>query len=213
MIELFVYLLLLLLKPFGRPLRMLSLYRNRSRERRMFDTVRNVNEASKRRLRSLSPLPIPGSNQMSAFGSNQSSSFPSPRSSYYGSETSATCSGATNRSLDMDMSIEGEERRPGQPGMPGSNDLEAALRRLALRREALLSERRFMDEEWDRRLLELSGTTTASTSVLSRPSTPTGSESSSDSRSAMSLGVRTFIPDKLQIVKPLEGEPLISSIF
>ena len=109
MIELFVYLLLLLLKPFGCPLRMLSLslYRNRSRERRMFDTVRNVNEASKRRLRNLSPLPIPGSNQMSAFGSNQSGSFPSPRSSYYGSETSPTCSGATNRSLDMDMSIEG----------------------------------------------------------------------------------------------------------
>uniref|UniRef100_UPI00358E8E04 trafficking kinesin-binding protein 1-like isoform X2 n=1 Tax=Myxine glutinosa TaxID=7769 RepID=UPI00358E8E04 len=171
---------------------------DKSRERRMFDTVRNVNEASKRRLRSLSPLPIPGSNRTSTFGSNQSSSFPSPRSSYYGSETSAT-----NRSLDVDMGSEGEERRPGQPGMPGSNDLETALRRLAVRREALLSERRFMDEEWDRRLLELSRTT-ASTSVLSRPSTPTGSDSS-DSRSAMSCGVRSFLPDKLQIVKPLEG--------
>lgn len=80
----------------------------------------------------------------------------------------------------------------------GAEDLRLALRRLSLRRQNNLSERRFFEEERERRR---GGQVGLQESVL----TP--------SDSIMSLGNLhlwasrgPYLPDKLQIVKPLEGE-------
>lgn len=89
---------------------------------------------------------------------------------------------------------------PGGSGVvsetrPGSEDLKAALRRLSLRRQNCLSERRFFEEERERR---------------HRDSPHYGV---APSESIMSLGTwqnRPYLPDKLQIVKPLEGEEALA---
>lgn len=84
-------------------------------------------------------------------------------------------------------SSEGPEKRSS------SEDLKQALRRLSLRRQNCLSERRFFEEARERRHHDapLHGIVSG--------------------ESIMSLGVwpsRPYLPDKLQIVKPLEGEKL-----
>lgn len=85
----------------------------------------------------------------------------------------------------------------------GAEDLRLALRRLSLRRQNNLSERRFFEEERERRRGRHEGLHHA----LSQESPMTPSES------IMSLGNLhlwasrgPYLPDKLQIVKPLEGE-------
>lgn len=92
--------------------------------------------------------------------------------------------------LCIDSSTEGQEKKSS-----GAEDLRLALRRLSLRRQNNLSERRFFEEERDRRRGGV------------RDSVMTPSES------IMSLGNLNiwasrgpYLPDKLQIVKPLEGE-------
>lgn len=49
-------------------------------------------------------------------------------------------------------SSDDSNRKPGTPGTPGSRDLAAALRRLSLRRDNYISERRFFEEERERKL-------------------------------------------------------------
>lgn len=85
----------------------------------------------------------------------------------------------------------------------GAEDLRLALRRLSLRRQNNLSERRFFEEERERRR----GGHTGLHDILGQESLLTPSES------IMSLGNLhlwasrgPYLPDKLQIVKPLEGE-------
>ncbi|KAL3983594.1 neuronal PAS domain-containing protein 2 [Sarotherodon galilaeus] len=134
--------------------------------KRVFETVKNVNQTV--RQRSLTPTNsnIPGSNQsLSARTSPQSS--------------------------------EGQEKKAS-----GAEDLRLALRRLSLRRQNNLSERRFFEEERERRRGGHPGLHDA----LSQESLLTPSES------IMSLGNLhlwasrgPYLPDKLQIVKPLEG--------
>lgn len=95
-------------------------------------------------------------------------------------------------------SMEGREKKSS-----GAEDLRLALRRLSLRRQNNLSERRFFEEERDRRR----GGHGAVPDTLDHESVMTPSES------IMSLGNihvwasrGPYLPDKLQIVKPLEGE-------
>ncbi|XP_075927464.1 trafficking kinesin-binding protein 1 isoform X6 [Petromyzon marinus] len=199
-------------------------------QRRVFETVRTANQATALKRASisscLSPLPIPGSNQGSVVSSRLASAMSSPRASRRqsaaGSPRSSLMTDGTSVSPELrshgliDTTESGpvhtDEKRPGQPGTPGSHDLEAALRRLSLRREAHLGERRFMEEEWEQQLSELAS------GQPSRPATPPGSEgglsdgeqtpggsSSEDSHSSMSLAFRSYLPERLQIVKPLEG--------
>lgn len=85
----------------------------------------------------------------------------------------------------------------------GAEDLRLALRRLSLRRQNNLSERRFFEEERDWRRAGTRGVHDS----LSQDSGLTPSDS------IMSLGNLhvwasrgPYLPDKLQIVKPLEGE-------
>uniref|UniRef100_A0A4W4FA17 Trafficking protein, kinesin binding 1a n=1 Tax=Electrophorus electricus TaxID=8005 RepID=A0A4W4FA17_ELEEL len=164
--------------------------------KRVFQTVRNINQSV--RLRSLGPSPmnIPGSNQTSTMNSRQSSCLSTPRSSVYGGEGSVMDNRTNSISDDTN-------KKAGTPGAPGSCDLEAALRRLSLRRDNYLSERRFFEEERERKLNALakekgeeapqgSGSLTPADSIISL-------------RSVCSIYSRSYLPEKLQIVKPLEG--------
>lgn len=101
---------------------------------------------------------------------------------------------------------------PGTPGTPGSHDLEAALRRLSLRRDNYLSERRFFEEERERKLLALA----EEKREPCGDSDGEGGSSLTHADSILSMSTlhsvysvyssRSYLPEKLQIVKPLEGD-------
>lgn len=95
----------------------------------------------------------------------------------------------------------------GQPGSPGGNDLTKALHRLSLRRQNFLCERQFFQAERERKLQALAGDEDVEGSGCS---SPTGSMLSSFSNlselSTSSSIFKSFLPEKLQIVKPMEGK-------
>uniref|UniRef100_A0A7N8XLN7 Trafficking kinesin protein 1 n=1 Tax=Mastacembelus armatus TaxID=205130 RepID=A0A7N8XLN7_9TELE len=110
-------------------------------------------------------------------------------------------------------SEDSNKRPPGAPGTPGSRDLEAALRRLSLRRDNYLSEKRFFEEERERKLAYLAKEDEkGGADSGGDPGTPTESLLSLCSHptlgsvwSGYSFTARSYLPEKLQIVKPLEG--------
>uniref|UniRef100_A0A3B4ZK10 Trafficking kinesin-binding protein 1-like n=1 Tax=Stegastes partitus TaxID=144197 RepID=A0A3B4ZK10_9TELE len=177
----------------------------RVHRKRVFETVKNVNQTV--RQRSLTPTSsnIPGSNQsLSARTSPQSSGLTTPHSTMYGGDLGGDSFALDNRTQSILMetasnqdSTEGREKKA-----TGAEDLRLALRRLSLRRQNNLSERRFFEEERERRR----GGHTGLQDALGQDSVLTPSES------IMSLGNLhlwasrgPYLPDKLQIVKPLEG--------
>uniref|UniRef100_I3JJT3 Trafficking kinesin protein 1 n=1 Tax=Oreochromis niloticus TaxID=8128 RepID=I3JJT3_ORENI len=181
--------------------------------KRVFQTVKNLNLMRQQRSSlAPSPLNIPGSNQTSCFTSGRSSRVGTPRSnSIYGSETGSgiILDNRTSSILETpdDGSEDSNKRPPGTPGTPGSRDLEAALRRLSLRRDNYLSEKRFFEEERERKLAYL-----AKEEEKGGPGTPTESLFSLSSHTSVgsiwsgySFTPRSYLPEKLQIVKPLEG--------
>ncbi|XP_027531392.1 trafficking kinesin-binding protein 1 isoform X2 [Neopelma chrysocephalum] len=184
-------------------------------QKRVFETVRNVNQVVKQRSMTPSPMNIPGSNQSSAMNSVISSCVSTPRSSFYGGDISNIMIDNKTNSiiLETESSDNGNEdrmKKPGTPGTPGSSDLETALRRLSLRRENYLSERKFFEEEQERKLRELaekgelhSGSVTPTESIMSLGTHSRFSEFTG--YSGMSISSRSYLPEKLQIVKPLEG--------
>ncbi|KAM3873468.1 trafficking kinesin-binding protein 1 [Diretmus argenteus] len=188
--------------------------------KRVFQTVKNLNLMRQQRSPlAPSPLNIPGSNQTSCFTSGRSSRVGTPLSnSMYGSETGSgfILDNKTSSILETpdDGSEDSNKRPPGTPGTPGSRDLEAALRRLSLRRDNYLSERRFFEEERERKLAYLvkeeekggggssgGGAGTPTESLMSLYSHP----SLGSMWSGYSFTARSYLPEKLQIVKPLEG--------
>ncbi|KAF3706337.1 Trafficking kinesin-binding protein 2 [Channa argus] len=104
-------------------------------------------------------------------------------------------------------STQGEEVRIGLPACPGDNDLTRALHRLSLRRQNFLSERQFFQVEREKKLQALAGA--EGDGEGSGCSSPMGSMLSSFSNlselSFSSSVFKTFLPEKLQIVKPMEG--------
>lgn len=119
-------------------------------------------------------------------------------------------------SCNICSSSNDSNRKPGTPGTPGSHDLEAALRRLSLRRDNYLSERRFFEEERERKLNALAED---KSELYEDRDVGSGSEDGgplTPADSIMSLGTlhsvysiysaRSYLPEKLQIVKPLEGD-------
>ncbi|KAM9255078.1 huntingtin-associated protein 1 [Cariama cristata] len=158
---------------------------------RVFETVKAVNQAAKAKSCSESPHNVPGSKQLSAAPSGGAST---PCTSCSGSE------GAQGEGA-------GEEPRAA----PGRQDLEAAVQRLSVRQQSHASEERsFFEAEREHKLWRLrdgessSGFLTPNESIIS-----TGTNYSAGSEltagSGFSLGSLTYLPDKLQIVKPLEG--------
>ncbi|XP_027758538.1 trafficking kinesin-binding protein 1 isoform X2 [Empidonax traillii] len=184
-------------------------------QKRVFETVRNVNQVVKQRSMTPSPMNIPGSNQSSAMNSVISSCVSTPRSSFYGGDISNIMIDNKTNSIILetespDNGNEDRMKKPGTPGTPGSSDLETALRRLSLRRENYLSERKFFEEEQERKLRELaekgelhSGSVTPTESIMSLGTHSRFSEFTG--YSGMSISSRSYLPEKLQIVKPLEG--------
>ncbi|XP_063055768.1 trafficking kinesin-binding protein 1 isoform X2 [Engraulis encrasicolus] len=190
--------------------------------KRVFQTVRNVNQTVRQRSMGPSPLNIPGSNQTSSMNSRRSSCVSTPRSSLYGGVVDNRASTMILEGHMPDENrLEDSNRKQaaGCPGTPGSRDLEAALRRLSLRRDNYLSERRFFEEERERKLHELSekdrlleenqereergedGSVTPTDSIMSF-----GLSSLHSGLSGFSFyAPRSYLPEKLQIVKPLEG--------
>ncbi|XP_031729636.1 trafficking kinesin-binding protein 1 isoform X5 [Anarrhichthys ocellatus] len=191
----------------------------RLQPKRVFQTVKNLNLMRQQRSSlAPSPLNIPGSNRTSCLTSGLSSRVGTPHSdSIYGSDTGSgiILDNRTSSILESrdDGSEDSNKRPPGTPGTPGSRDLEAALRRLSLRRDNYLSEKRFFDDERERKLAYLAkeeekggegssgGPGTPAESLLSLCSHP----SFGSVWSGYSMSARSYLPDKLQIVKPLEG--------
>uniref|UniRef100_A0A3B4CXF9 Trafficking protein, kinesin binding 1a n=1 Tax=Pygocentrus nattereri TaxID=42514 RepID=A0A3B4CXF9_PYGNA len=176
--------------------------------KRVFQTVRNINQTVRQRSMGPSPMNIPGSNQTSCVSSRRSSCLSTPRSSVYGGEGSIMDNRTNSLMLEGQSpqdSSDDSNKKPGTPGTPGSRDLEAALRRLSLRRDNYLSERRFFEEERERKL----------NALAEEKSEVDGGGSLTPADSIMSLGTlhsvysvyssRSYLPEKLQIVKPLEG--------
>uniref|UniRef100_A0A8C5X7U4 Huntingtin-associated protein 1 n=1 Tax=Malurus cyaneus samueli TaxID=2593467 RepID=A0A8C5X7U4_9PASS len=151
---------------------------------RVFETVKAVNQAAKAKSCSESPHHVPGSKQLSAAHSEGAST---PQTSCSGSEDDSRAA-------------------------PGRQDLEAAVQRLSVRQQSHLNEERsFFEAERERKLWRLkdgassSGSLTPEGSVVSTGTSYSGS-SELTAASSFSLGSLSYLPDKLQIVKPLEGE-------
>lgn len=151
---------------------------------RVFETVKAVNHAAKARSSSASPQHTPGSKQTSAAPTGGGSTpHPSP----------------------------GGAQAVGPRAAPGRQDLEAAVQRLSVQQQCHSEEERsFFEAEREHKLWRLrdedgsSGIPTPNGSVVSAGTTCSGG-SEHTAASGFSLGSLSFLPDKLQIVKPLEG--------
>uniref|UniRef100_A0A3Q1HI93 Trafficking protein, kinesin binding 1a n=1 Tax=Anabas testudineus TaxID=64144 RepID=A0A3Q1HI93_ANATE len=169
--------------------------------KRVFETVKNVNQTVRQRSLTPTSANIPGSNQsLSARTSPQSSGLSTPHSSVYGGDITGDSVALDNRTQSILLETASNQDR--EKKATGAEDLRLALRRLSLRRQNNLSERRFFEEERERRRGGHGGLQEA-----------LGQESAlNPSESIMSLGNLNlwasrgpYLPDKLQIVKPLEG--------
>uniref|UniRef100_A0A8C6SAJ8 Trafficking protein, kinesin binding 1a n=1 Tax=Neogobius melanostomus TaxID=47308 RepID=A0A8C6SAJ8_9GOBI len=180
--------------------------------KRVFQTVKNMNLMRQQRASSApTPMNIPGSNRTSSFNSGQTSHEGTPRcNSVLSSDTGG---GIILDNRTSSILEDSNKRPPGTPGTPGSKDLEAALRRLSLRRDNYISEKRFFEDERERKLAYLAKEDEKGGEEGSRgPGTPTESlfslcthPSLGSVWSGYSFTARSYLPEKLQIVKPLEG--------
>ncbi|XP_051986247.1 trafficking kinesin-binding protein 2-like isoform X2 [Xyrauchen texanus] len=160
----------------------------RSAHKRVFQTVRSVNESVMRA--AASAPPIPGSARSGII----MTAVP------YQSHTPNTEEG------DADLNTTKENTRLGQPGTPGGNDLTSAIHRLSLRRQNFLCERQFFQAERDRKLQGIAATELGGGSGCSSPMGSTVSSFTNLSEFSISSSCfKTFLPEKLQIVKPMEG--------
>ncbi|XP_010711751.1 trafficking kinesin-binding protein 2 isoform X2 [Meleagris gallopavo] len=172
------------------------LSKQKSQQKRVFDTVRVANVTRGRSSSFPAPLPIPGSNRSSVVMTAK------PFQSGIQMESHAQM---IQRS-SSEKNLKGRHK-PGQPGTPGDNDLVTALHRLSLRHQNYLSEKQFFEEEWERKMHLL----TKQKEGASGYSTPTescfslGTNSEFTDLSASSSNLRVLLPEKLQIVKPIEG--------
>ncbi|XP_028606842.2 trafficking kinesin-binding protein 2 isoform X2 [Podarcis muralis] len=176
-----------------------SLSKQKVQQKRIFDTVRVANVARGRSALCPAPLPIPGSNRSSVVMTAKP--FHSDLRQVEGKTTPSQKTSSENLSNR-------EAQKLSHPGIPGQNDLATALHRLSLRRQNYLSEKQFFEEEWERQMSlltdqkeEFSGCSTPVESCLSLGS----STELTDFSGTSSNSLRSLLPDKLQIVKPLEG--------
>ncbi|KAM8841276.1 trafficking kinesin-binding protein 1 isoform 2-T2 [Spinachia spinachia] len=168
--------------------------------RRVFETVKNVNQTVRQRSLTPTSANIPGSNQsLSARTSPQSSGLCTPHGSAHGGEDGGVALDNRAQSILMETAANRDSR---ETKAYGAEDLRLALRRLSLRRQNNLSERRFFEDERERGRGGYGGP----------PDSPSREGALTPSESIMSLGNLHLwasrgphLPDKLQIVKPLEG--------
>ncbi|XDV34300.1 hypothetical protein PO909_004469 [Leuciscus waleckii] len=156
----------------------------RVRHKRVFETVKNINQSVRQQSSANSATNIPGSNQTLS----SLSSAPSDSDSNNAAPDNRTQS-MLQETGSSDAAVDASEKRSG------SEELKLALRRLSLRRQNCLSERLFFEGERGRRNREPADSGDYSNRLV-------------HSESIMSPGAwssRPYLPDKLQIVKPLEG--------
>ncbi|XP_025943271.1 trafficking kinesin-binding protein 2 isoform X3 [Apteryx rowi] len=171
--------------------------KQKGQQKRVFDTVKVANVTRGRSSSFPAPLPIPGSNRSSVVMTAKPFQ-------------SGLCQSESHVQMSQRSSSEKNLRdthKAGQPGDPGDNDLATALHRLSLRRQNYLSEKQFFEEEWERKMHllaeqkeEASGCSTPTESCFSL-----GANSEFTDLSASSSNFRVLLPEKLQIVKPIEG--------
>uniref|UniRef100_A0A8C1WC72 Si:dkey-28e7.3 n=1 Tax=Cyprinus carpio TaxID=7962 RepID=A0A8C1WC72_CYPCA len=175
---------------------------------RVFETVKVANQVARLRSQIHSPQ-VPGSSPTSL----RSSRISTPRTSYYESDN-ISVSMEDKYSPPTHTQDHGllESKRLGQPGTPGGQDLEEALRSLSERQESHTSERPFFEVERERKLRALQSGSSGSVGGSSGFLTPnssvasTGTNYSGTSTHSSGTGSsRSYLPERLQIVKPLEG--------
>ncbi|KAJ8282154.1 hypothetical protein COCON_G00046730 [Conger conger] len=169
-----------------------ALQDQKSSQKRVFQTVRSVNEVTARA--HPPPRPIPGSARSAVL------------------MTALPFRSQTHGQGEASQSSHEEGTRPGQPSSSTGSDLASALHRLSLRRQNFLCERQFFQAERDRKLQKLAGEgggegceTAEAGSGCSSPHGSVFSFASASDLSSASGCFKTFLPEKLQIVKPMEG--------
>lgn len=177
----------------------------RSSQKKVFQTVRSVNASASRAAAATPPIPGSGLSSlvMTAQPFQSAQGYEREREPRPQSAKAATVANAVRV-------FRREEVRLGRPGSPGGNDLTRALHRLTLRRQNFLCERQFFQAERERKLQALAdeggGCGSPTGSAASFSSFSNLSELSFASCSSSSSSVfKTFLPEKLQIVKPMEG--------
>uniref|UniRef100_A0A8D1NRP4 Trafficking kinesin protein 2 n=1 Tax=Sus scrofa TaxID=9823 RepID=A0A8D1NRP4_PIG len=167
----------------------------KQKQKRVFDTVKVANDTRGRSVPFPALLPIPGSNRSSVIMTAK------PFESGLQQTENKTIQGGN---LEEDP---GNVQKVDQPGPSAESDLATALHRLSLRRQNYLSEKQFFAEEWERKIQVLAdqkeGVNGCGTPTESLASFCTDQSEITDLSSATCL--RGFMPEKLQIVKPLEG--------
>ncbi|XP_052647027.1 trafficking kinesin-binding protein 2 isoform X4 [Harpia harpyja] len=173
------------------------LSKQKVQQKRVFDTVKVANVTRGRSSSFPAPLPIPGSNRSSVV---MTAKLFQSGVHQLESHTQMTHRSSSEKNWK-------DTHNPGQPGTSGDNDLVRALHRLSLRRQNYLSEKQFFEEEWERKMHLLAeqkeGASGCSTPTESCFSLGTNSEFTDLSTSSSNL--RVLLPEKLQIVKPIEG--------
>ncbi|KAL7991514.1 hypothetical protein Chor_015770 [Crotalus horridus] len=174
-----------------------SLSKQKIQQKRIFDTVKLANDMRGRSASCPVSLSIPGSNRSSVVMTAKP--FHSGLQYVEGKGPQAL------KASTEDVSK--ETQKLSHAGIPSEDDVATALHKLNLRCQNYLSEKWFFEEEWKRKILlladqkeELTGCSTPVENCLSLNSS---SEHADFSGSFSSM--RSLLPEKLQIVKPLEG--------
>ncbi|KAG8521011.1 Trafficking kinesin-binding protein 2 [Galemys pyrenaicus] len=174
-----------------------SFFKQKAQQKRVFDTVKVANDTRGRSVPFPALLPIPGSNRSSVIMTAK------PFQSELQQAEDKTLQNLGSSSEE----VPGNTQKLDQPGPSGDSDLATALHRLSLRRQNYLSEKQFFAEEWERKIQVLAnqkdGVGDCSTPPGSLASLCTDQSEITDLSSTSCL--RGFMPEKLQIVKPLEG--------
>ncbi|XP_035954490.1 trafficking kinesin-binding protein 2 [Halichoerus grypus] len=174
-----------------------SLFKQKAQQKRVFDTVKVANDTRGRSNPFPALLPIPGSNRSSVIMTAK------PFESGLQQTEDKTLLNQQSNSEEVSENVQ----KVGQAGPSGDSDLATALHRLSLRRQNYLSEKQFFAEEWERKIQVLAdqkeGVSGCGTPTESLASLCTDQSEIADLSSASCL--RGFMPEKLQIVKPLEG--------
>ncbi|XP_008068979.1 trafficking kinesin-binding protein 2 [Carlito syrichta] len=175
-----------------------SLFKQKAQQKRVFDTVKVANDTRGRSVSFPALLPIPGSNRSSVIMTAKPF------------ESGLQQTEDDEKLLSQRSNLEeatGNSQIMGHPGPSRDSDLAAALHRLSLRRQNYLSEKQFFAEEWARKMQVLADqkerTSGCITPTESLASLCTSQSEITDLSSTSCL--RGFMPEKLQIVKPLEG--------
>ncbi|KAM6176080.1 trafficking kinesin-binding protein 2 [Erethizon dorsatum] len=174
-----------------------SLFKQKAQQKRVFDTVKVANDTRGRSVPLPALLPIPGSNHSSVIMTAK------PFESGVRQTEDRALLGQGSNSKEVPDGAQ----PTSQPGPSGGNDLAVALYRLSLRRQNYFSEKRFFAEEWERKIQILANQKEGVSGCDSPPESL--ATLSTDQSEITELGsascLRGFVPEKLQIVKPLEG--------